>query len=270
MSTSRFHDLIANYHTHTTRCRHANGTARDYVESAIAGGLKILGFADHSPYVFDGDYYSGFRMKLEQTEDYVSSLLSLREEYRGKIDIYVGFEMEYYPAYFERTLEFLSQFDYDYLILGQHFIENEINAQYSASFGDNEEYLKKYADQCIEGMKTGAFSYLVHPDLAGFFGDEKIYRYHARRICESAAELNIPLELNLLGVRGNRHYPRVEFWEEAARVGNDVIFGVDAHDPAWLNDNEPLHKAYELVDSLGLNVIDKLDSFKFPRKAYNL
>ena len=124
MSTLRFHDLIANYHTHTTRCIHANGTDRDYVESAIAGGLKILGFADHSPYVFDGDYYSGFRMKLEQTEDYVSSLLSLREEYRGKIDIYVGFEMEYYPAYFERTLEFLSQFDYDYLILGQHFIEN--------------------------------------------------------------------------------------------------------------------------------------------------
>lgn len=36
--------MIANYHTHTWRCRHADGTEREYVERAIEGGLKILGF----------------------------------------------------------------------------------------------------------------------------------------------------------------------------------------------------------------------------------
>ena len=44
--------MIANYHTHTWRCRYANGTEREYVERAIEGGLKILGFSDHSPYPF--------------------------------------------------------------------------------------------------------------------------------------------------------------------------------------------------------------------------
>ena len=38
--------MIANYHTHTWRCRHADGTEREYVERAIEGGLKILGFSD--------------------------------------------------------------------------------------------------------------------------------------------------------------------------------------------------------------------------------
>ena len=33
--------MIANYHTHTWRCRHADGTEREYVERAIEGGLKI-------------------------------------------------------------------------------------------------------------------------------------------------------------------------------------------------------------------------------------
>ena len=35
--------MIANYHTHTWRCKHASGTERTYVEQAIAAGLKILG-----------------------------------------------------------------------------------------------------------------------------------------------------------------------------------------------------------------------------------
>ena len=30
--------MIANYHTHTWRCRHADGTEREYVETAIEAG----------------------------------------------------------------------------------------------------------------------------------------------------------------------------------------------------------------------------------------
>ena len=44
--------MFANYHTHTARCNHASGTEREYVEAAIKSGLKILGFADHTPYPF--------------------------------------------------------------------------------------------------------------------------------------------------------------------------------------------------------------------------
>ena len=57
--------MIANYHTHTWRCRHADGTEREYVERAIEGGLKILGFSDHSPYPFPDGYDSGMRMRLD-------------------------------------------------------------------------------------------------------------------------------------------------------------------------------------------------------------
>ncbi len=41
--------FIANYHTHTKRCRHAVGEDREYVEAAIEAGLKVLGFSDHTP-----------------------------------------------------------------------------------------------------------------------------------------------------------------------------------------------------------------------------
>lgn len=54
--------MIANYHTHTPRCNHAQGSEQEYVDAALSAGLKILGFSDHTPYFFPGDYYSTFRM----------------------------------------------------------------------------------------------------------------------------------------------------------------------------------------------------------------
>ena len=87
-------------HTHTFRCGHASGTEREYIENAIAAGFDTLGFSDHAPYVFRDGYYSGFRMRPELQEDYVTTLLALREEYKGKIDIKIGYEAEYYPEFF--------------------------------------------------------------------------------------------------------------------------------------------------------------------------
>ena len=73
--------MIMNLHTHTFRCNHASGKERDYIENAIAGGLTTLGFADHAPYPFPNGYQSGFRMLCDQVDDYVDTLLALREEY---------------------------------------------------------------------------------------------------------------------------------------------------------------------------------------------
>ena len=32
--------MIANFHTHTSRCNHASGTDREYVEAAIEAGRE--------------------------------------------------------------------------------------------------------------------------------------------------------------------------------------------------------------------------------------
>ena len=91
-----------NLHTHTYRCNHAVGEDRDYVETAIKSGIKVLGFSDHTPQFFKKDgYYSFFRMKPELAEDYAKSILSLKKEYQNDIQILFGFEVEYYPECYE-------------------------------------------------------------------------------------------------------------------------------------------------------------------------
>ena len=42
--------MKTNFHTHTARCGHASGRDEEYVQSAIRGGYRVLGFADHNPW----------------------------------------------------------------------------------------------------------------------------------------------------------------------------------------------------------------------------
>ncbi len=86
--------MIANYHTHTTRCRHAVGAEEDYVKNAIKRGLDILGFSDHTPQYFPGDYYSRMRMFPEELTDYCDTVRKLRQDYAGHLQIHLGAEAE--------------------------------------------------------------------------------------------------------------------------------------------------------------------------------
>ncbi len=249
--------MIANYHTHTTRCGHAIGTDREYIEHAIQAGLTTLGFSDHVPVPFDGGFVSSIRMKLEQIEDYISSLTALRKEYKDRIEILIGFEMEYFPAYFERTMELIAHYPVDYLILGQHFLDNETGAHRTTHPTDREDYLAQYVDQCIQGLDTGVFTYFAHPDTLNFTGDSAFYEKQARRLCEHAFKRNVPLEFNLTGMRTPYIYPHEPFFRIAAETGNPVILGFDAHEPDAITRKDTVRAGLKTVNKLGLTLLDK-------------
>lgn len=248
--------MIANYHTHTWRCNHARGAEREYVENAIAAGLQILGFSDHSPYIFPNGYHSWFRMGVDQLEEYVQTVLSLRSEYQGKIEIPLGLEIEYYPALLPRLLPILKDQPLDYLILGQHFVDNEMDAPYSGHHAEDKKLLERYTNQSIEAMQTGLFTYFAHPDLLHYVGEDKFYIQQARRLCREAKSCGMPLEINLLGIRDRKHYPRPIFWEVAAEEGCQVILGRDAHQPEALFDRDSEQKALRIVVKLGLELLE--------------
>ena len=249
--------MKTNYHTHTVRCNHASGNEREYIEKAIERGLDTIGFSDHSPYFFDGDHYSNFRMKREQVEEYVSTLASLREEYKDKIKILIGYEAEYYPKYFSKFIDFIDGYGYDYLILGQHVLGNE-DSHSSAVATDKEEHLARYVDQTAEGLASGKFLYFAHPDIINYTGDEHIYRKHITRLCENAKALGVPLEINMLGILDKRHYPSDRFFEIVAEVGNDTVIGCDAHWPDAVAEQTALEGANELAKRYGLKPLERL------------
>lgn len=249
--------MIANYHTHTFRCHHATGTEREYIETAIAGGLKTLGFSDHVPFRYPDGHESGHRVFCDDISDYRETLTALREEYRGRIDIRIGFEMEYLPEHFPAMLRTAVDAGAEYLILGQHFVGTEYPVmRHSAEPHDRVEDLETFADLVASAIKSGAFSYVAHPDMFRFVGDKAVYQKGMERICRASLEYDIPLEVNFLGIRDGRHYPNPAFWELVGKMGCKVIYGCDAHDAPSAFDAASLAAAEEMRARYGLRVVD--------------
>lgn len=259
--------MIANYHTHTWRCMHATGEEREYVENAIANGIKILGFSDHTPMPYADGHVSNVKMRLDQLEDYVNVVLHLKKEYEKEIEIHLGLEVEYYPRYFEKLLEITGQYPIEYFLLGQHFLGNETGEAFSGEETGDEERLERYCRQTEEALRTGCFTYFAHPDLLNYVGDRQVYAKHMRGLCHAAKELDIPLEINFLGIWDNRHYPNMEFWKIAGETGNKVIFGADAHQPDKVWNPQALSAAQEMVRKYQLHLLDTAELRKPQMKS---
>jgi histidinol-phosphatase (PHP family) len=88
-------------HNHTPLCNHATGTPEEYVKKAIEKNIKIYGFADHAPMEFDEKY----RMNFEDMQNYENEINSLKEKYKDKIKILIGYEVDFTPYVDERVLK---------------------------------------------------------------------------------------------------------------------------------------------------------------------
>lgn len=248
----------ASLHTHTARCHHAGGDEREYIDAAIADGLSVIGFADHAPYEFPCGYVSNFRMRASEMGDYFTTLLDLRDEYKDRIDIKIGFEAEYYPDLFEDFIKSLEPYPIDYLILGQHYLDNETSRRYSGVTTTDEGYLADYVDQVCAGIKTGVYSYVAHPDLVNFVGEDAIYKKQYSRLIECAVVEGVPLEVNLLGIRAGRHYPSERFIALCGELRAPMCIGADAHSPLDAADPISAKKALELMEKYGVEYVQSV------------
>lgn len=251
--------MKTNYHTHTIRCNHANGSEEDYILAAIDAGYTELGFSDHSPWKYDSNYKAGMRMGLDEIDEYIDTLIYLRDKYKDKISIKIGLECEFFPNYMPWLKELLNVQPIDYIILGNHFRESDEYGEYYGTRTNSKDLVVSYVDGAIEAMKTGLYSYMAHPDVINYYDIESdFYKNEMIRLCKAAKQYNIPLEFNLLGFEHKRHYPNKIFWQIAANEQCDAILGIDAHDTYQFSLNDLYYQAVSYLDSLGINRVSKI------------
>lgn len=258
--------MKVNYHTHTARCKHAQGTDEEYVIAAIQAGFSEIGFSDHTPWPYRTQgYHSRIRMELNEFENYCQSILALKAKYQNQIIIHLGLECEYFEEYMDWLKGLLEKGIIEYAIFGNHYDHSDEyrDVNYFGNCKHTKKGLKSYTDQLIRGMESGLFHVVAHPDLfcrADASFDENC-RESAIIICQRAKELDIALEFNLSGLAygkrtGYPGYPHPEFWKIAAQMQNKVIIGLDAHQPkAYLN-QELWEEGQAMVLALGLNLVE--------------
>ena len=250
---------ITNYHSHTYRCKHAQGDALDYVRTAFQEGASVYGISDHSP-IPDGRY-ADVRMSIDELDSYEAAVRSAQAEF-PEIEVLLGMECEYFPefhAFYEDEL--LGRRDYDYLIGAGHYTPIEGSWRNSFTNMDHPKMLNAYSRHLIEIMETGLYAFIAHPDLFGCsneFWNEDLTSC-SRDILSAAEETRIPLEINGNGMRkepvqtskGPRpQYPWPPFWELASEYDIRVVCNSDAHRPqdalASLEETLQLAKQFDL------------------------
>ncbi len=254
---------ISNFHTHTYLCHHAKGKPVEFVEQAMKDGCTALGFSDHCPYpdsMFDP--WPNIRMTLEEVETYKEEIEEAREI--SSFPVYMGFECEWESDFSEWYDELKEKYGAQYLVLGSHWVTEGDSHIYAQHF-DSPSILNKYIDQTIDGMRSGKFSFLAHPDLFMMNGrtwDEQT-KACSQAIIDAAVDLELPIEINGVGIsrppintsRGMRYqYPYNEFWEMAALTNVKVICNSDAHNP-----QDVIHNAWKTRDfalRFGIEPID--------------
>ncbi|BER93017.1 histidinol-phosphatase HisJ [Atrimonas thermophila] len=250
--------MLCDYHVHTFRCGDAQGNYQEYVQRAIEVGLSEIGFSGHSPQYFLPPHRRKRIAAIpeEELSLYVEEVKKLKKLYQGTIEIRLGLEVDYIPGKEKALTDLLEGFDWDYLLLSVHFIDEWPfdNPRYIRFF---ERYpvdlvYKKYYRALIEGMKTGLFDVVAHFDLPkkfGFFPTRPIpEEKEALAVC---ADMGMTLELNTAGWRKmvRDAYPSFAILKSARQMGIRVCLGSDAHRPEDVG--RDFDRARELLKKAG-------------------
>ncbi len=252
---------MVNLHTHTFRCKHAKGKPVDYAAAAVEKGIHVLGFSDHTP--LPDNNWLPIRMDIAELDAYLDEVKEAKEKY-PELKILTAAECEYFPQYhdyFANTL--LKEKKMDYLIGSVHFYPYHGDmVGFWGGFKMDKEAFESYTATYTAMLKSGLFLFGAHPDTFGASiekWDENCEKA-AAAICRTAAQLQIPLEINTSGwLKGAQHpesprpYPLPEFWKIAAELGVKAVVNSDAHAPEVLD--AYLENGYELADKLGIEVV---------------
>ncbi|MRS11457.1 MAG: histidinol-phosphatase HisJ family protein [Actinobacteria bacterium] len=231
-------------HVHTWRCRHAEGTADQYVRAAASCGVRTLGITDHLPLpptLLD---------RIPSAREYAMPLGELGEyvEEVGRagdlgnqigVEVLLGIEIDAVPELYAHASELLSRHPFDVVLGSVHFIDDwafddpELIGRYED--WNLEDLWERYFGEMIDAARSGLADVVAHADLVKKFHSHPtgavghLYAFAA----DSLAEAGVAVEVNTAGLRKpcGEIYPAPAFLRELNRAGVPATVGSDAHAP---------------------------------------
>lgn len=233
--------LRADFHTHTVFCD-GNHTPRQMVEAAYKMGFTDFGISGHEDFSF---CTPGFGMGEEKFEKYRRELLALRQEYAGRMNLYIGIERDCFgPG--TGTAEYVIGSTHCVKKAGTYVAVDETEEGLVRDVerlwgGDWYAFARDYFEQeALVGEKTHC-DWVGHFDLLTKFneGDRHFdtgrddYLEPALAAMKRLNQEGLPFEINTGALsRGYRTmpYPSAVFLRELHSMGGRIIISSDSHD----------------------------------------
>ena len=264
--------MLSNFHTHSNYCD-GKATLREMVDFAVSHGFTALGFSGHGPLPFKNTY------SITDYEGYCREVRALQEEYRDRIEISLGLEIDYVPGMLEDFTPLIEQGHLDYTIGSVHLIpapgitphdsddlwmidgsryETYDEGLHRLFGGDIHRGVRAYFHQQNAMLERNRPTIVGHPDKIVmhnrdryFHEDEPWYRDLALETIHLIKELGLICEINTRGIYKGRHtdyYPGKWLINEMKTLRIPVIVSTDAHMPDDLLRTEG---AYEYLEEIG-------------------
>lgn len=255
-------------HVHSELCPHGSGDRSALmVEKAIELHLEKICFTEHAPlpvefakdYLGDAKALDTAALNVNQVESYLALGLELQREYGHKIDISLGFEVDYLPGYESYTRTFLDQYGpvTGDSILSVHFMEGMAGGFWCLDYSEEEfqnafgpwlktpgELYARYFELLARAVKTDFGPY--SPKRIGHLDLIKKYQKHfhfphdldetskglVMDILKTLKAQGRELDYNLAGLRKENcqaPYPSAYIQGMAYTVGVPYVLGSDAH-----------------------------------------
>ncbi len=180
---------LADYHTHTPLCRHAEGWPGEYARVAVERGLGELGFADHNPMP---QYFDDWRMLREDLPQYFDEVASARAKF-PQLNIKLGLECDFIPGQEAWIEELAGMAEWDYLIGSVHYLRKGWEVDHPKYVGRHEAHAEEIWSDYWDLLRD------VHPERALRFrrasGSAEKIRHHSK---------GRPAEILRAGRRGTR------------------------------------------------------------------
>ncbi len=261
--------MLANFHTHTVFCD-GNNTAEEVVKSAIEKGFSAIGFSGHGYTEFD------LRYCMKNTEGYIAEIKWLKEEYKNKIQIYLGIE--------EDAFCLVNRADFDYIIGSSHYFNigdkyYPIDSNYDyfkeclrAYGGDIYTLANDYYNRFCDYINKRKPDIIGHFDLITKFDEldkslflmDKGYNEIAERYLKEALKADVLFEVNTGAIsRGYRTtpYPNENLLYLLKKEGGRVILSSDSHSADTLD--FAFVEAKKLLKDIGFQYVYTLYNNEF-------
>lgn len=250
-------------HIHSPFCPHGTKDKMvDYVEKAIKLGFNEISFTEHAPLpngFVDSTPTEDSAMRMVDLEKYLVEVEKLKMEYREKIKVNVGLEVDFIEGYEEETKFFLNEFGpkLDDAILSVHFLKNgsrydcvdyspDLFEKMIRDFGSIDHIYRKY----FETLKLSIIADLgeFKPKRMGHI--TLIKKFHKKLPPNQSFEKEIiellmlmkekeyELDYNGAGTAKplcREPYPPNWIIEEAKKLRIPLVYGSDAHQVKELN-----------------------------------
>ena len=235
MPDARF-AALADYHTHTPLCHHAEGWPVDLARVAVKRGLGELGFADHNPMPKPFD---DWRMLIEELPQYLDAVAQSRAEF-PQLKIKLGLECDFIAGQEHWIEELAGMAEWDFLIGSVHYLPEGWEVDHPKylsrhNYAAAPEIWESYWRAYVACIRSGLFDFVAHPDLPKKFGVSpagELRRYYEPAIA-ALAETGMAYEINTAGLRKEcaEQYPAAQFIHLARQAGVPVLINSDAHRP---------------------------------------